>query len=154
MINTRKQKPETNLLECGHLSSPEHFFYVRKLFLPSKIHECSLLNSKQSIKKIEPPKPKPKLLSFNIEVHLTSAPSGFSSSPQLVRLQKLKTPPGFSRRITCALREAICVIFFVNFQKPDEVEVVGVPLSIRERVGVIQDPVKVAGGEAGANLKS
>ena len=58
MINTRKWKPETNLLECGHLSSPEHFFYVRKLFLPSKIHECSLLKSQQSIKEIEPSKPK------------------------------------------------------------------------------------------------
>ena len=38
-----------------------------------------------------------------IDDHLTSAPSGLSSSPQLVRLQKLRTPPGFSRRITWAL---------------------------------------------------
>ena len=90
--------------------------------------------------------------------HLTSAPSGLSSSPQLVRLQKLKTPPGFNRRITCALVTGDNIVecigtFALKFsKKPDEVEMMSVPLSISERVSVIEDPVKVARRESRADL--
>ena len=42
--------------------------------------------------------------------------------------------------------------YFLNFLKPDEVEMMSVPLSISEWVSVVQDPVKVARGEAWADL--
>ena len=42
--------------------------------------------------------------------------------------------------------------FFSKFSKPDEVEMMSVPLSISEWVSVVQDPVKVARGETWADL--
>ena len=43
-------------------------------------------------------------------------------------------------------------LFSSGFAKPDEVEMMSVPLSISEGISVVQDPVKVARGEAWAHL--
>ena len=42
--------------------------------------------------------------------------------------------------------------YLLNFLKPDEVEMMSVPLSISEGVSVVQDPVKVARGQGWADL--
>ena len=43
-------------------------------------------------------------------------------------------------------------LFSSGFPKPDEVEMMSVPLPISEGVSVVEDPVKVARGEAWADL--
>ena len=139
--------PKTNILESRHLGFPKHLFYVCELLLPG--------SGKKQIEDELKAKLYIKTAPQWERADLTSAPWGLSSSPQLVRLQKLRTPPGFNKRITWALdRGQHCFqrAYLVRKLRPNEVEMMSVPFSIGERVSVVEDSIKVAGGETGTHL--
>ena len=142
--------PKTNILESRHLGFPKHLFYVCELLLPGS--ETKQIDDELKEKLYIKTAPQWE------RADLTSAPWGLSSSPQLVRLQKLRTPPGFNKRRTWALdRGERCfqrtsLVCSVRKLRPNEVEMMSVPFSIGERVSVVEDSIKVAGGETGTHL--
>ena len=87
--------PKTNILESRHLGFPKHLLYVCELLLPGS--ETKQIEDELKAKLYIKTAPQWE------RADLTSAPWGLSSSPQLVRLQKLRTPPGFNKRRTWAL---------------------------------------------------